>query len=251
MILGLGRPSFRPRPSLLGLVSAASTSSAAAADSDSDIDGDGDACSALKQHQDPTPPRSFNFVFTNNNNNVNNAHDTASSNNNNNNNKTCSYSKDDEREELESEDSHSVDGSETESTSSSSTAPIETRSPPAMAPKDSKEEAGDEQKGVVFSISGPVIVAENMIGCAMYEMVGCSSEPPLPSGGLFTQKRIADYDDDNACSAMLESTKSLEKSSESQETRPLSRSTRRQVRSPQQLARLGCLELPTRLLTTD
>lgn len=175
MILGLGRPSFRPRPSLLGLVSAASPSAAAG---DSESDGDGDACSALKQHQDPTPPRSFNFVFTNNN-NVNTVHNTTTSNNN------CSYSKDDEREELdESEDSPSVDGSETESTSSSSTAPIETRSPPAMAPKDSKEEAGDEQKGVVFSISGPVIVAENMIGCAMYEMVGCSFDPTLLAGCL-------------------------------------------------------------------
>lgn len=26
-------------------------------------------------------------------------------------------------------------------------------------------------KGSVFSVSGPVIVAENMIGCAMYELV--------------------------------------------------------------------------------
>ena len=29
---------------------------------------------------------------------------------------------------------------------------------------------GDEQNGSVFSISGPVIVAENMIGVAMYEL---------------------------------------------------------------------------------
>lgn len=29
---------------------------------------------------------------------------------------------------------------------------------------------GDSQQGSIFSISGPVIVAENMIGCAMYEL---------------------------------------------------------------------------------
>ncbi|KAL8770451.1 MAG: hypothetical protein Q9209_003877 [Squamulea sp. 1 TL-2023] len=43
-----------------------------------------------------------------------------------------------------------------------------------MAPKDSKrsrKEAGEDQYGSIFSISGPVIVAENMLGCAMYEMV--------------------------------------------------------------------------------
>ncbi|KAI9828461.1 MAG: H(+)-transporting V1 sector ATPase subunit A [Thelocarpon impressellum] len=43
-----------------------------------------------------------------------------------------------------------------------------------MAPKDSKrrrEEAGEDQYGSIFSVSGPVIVAENMIGCAMYELV--------------------------------------------------------------------------------
>ncbi|ORY19185.1 vacuolar ATP synthase-like protein catalytic subunit A [Clohesyomyces aquaticus] len=41
-----------------------------------------------------------------------------------------------------------------------------------MAPtgQGKKEEAGEEH-GTVYSISGPVIVAENMIGCAMYELV--------------------------------------------------------------------------------
>lgn len=33
-----------------------------------------------------------------------------------------------------------------------------------------------ENNGKVYSISGPVVVAENMIGCAMYELVGDSSE---------------------------------------------------------------------------
>ncbi|KAK2733464.1 H(+)-transporting V1 sector ATPase subunit A [Onygenales sp. PD_40] len=37
-----------------------------------------------------------------------------------------------------------------------------------MAPK--QEDAAEGQHGTVFSISGPVIVAENMIGCAMYEL---------------------------------------------------------------------------------
>lgn len=43
-----------------------------------------------------------------------------------------------------------------------------------MAPSKTKrqvEEAGEDQYGSIFSISGPVIVAENMIGCAMYELV--------------------------------------------------------------------------------
>ena len=43
-----------------------------------------------------------------------------------------------------------------------------------MAPKNSKRsrlESGEEQYGSIFSVSGPVVVAENMIGCAMYELV--------------------------------------------------------------------------------
>jgi V-type H+-transporting ATPase subunit A len=39
------------------------------------------------------------------------------------------------------------------------------------AAKESKESGiGDHQNGAIFSISGPVIVAENMIGVAMYEL---------------------------------------------------------------------------------
>ncbi|EED17818.1 vacuolar ATP synthase catalytic subunit A, putative [Talaromyces stipitatus ATCC 10500] len=44
-----------------------------------------------------------------------------------------------------------------------------TPSPPVMAPSD-KKQTGDDQLGAVFSISGPVVVAEKMIGCAMYEL---------------------------------------------------------------------------------
>ena len=40
-----------------------------------------------------------------------------------------------------------------------------------MSSKKTRLEAGQDQDGSIFSISGPVIVAENMIGCAMYEMV--------------------------------------------------------------------------------
>jgi V-type H+-transporting ATPase subunit A len=32
-------------------------------------------------------------------------------------------------------------------------------------------EAAEEHYGSVYSVSGPVIVAENMLGCAMYELV--------------------------------------------------------------------------------
>ncbi|KAL8838476.1 MAG: hypothetical protein Q9205_006252 [Flavoplaca limonia] len=43
-----------------------------------------------------------------------------------------------------------------------------------MAPKESKrgrKEAAEQQYGAIYSVSGPVVVAENMLGCAMYELV--------------------------------------------------------------------------------
>lgn len=46
--------------------------------------------------------------------------------------------------------------------------------PPTMPPKSSKNPrpGADEGKhGSIYSVSGPVVVAENMIGCAMYELV--------------------------------------------------------------------------------
>jgi len=53
------------------------------------------------------------------------------------------------------------------------TPPItQTDSTATMAPsKKQQREDDDEQKGQVFSVSGPVIVAANMLGCAMYELV--------------------------------------------------------------------------------
>ncbi|KAI4209575.1 MAG: hypothetical protein LQ351_007519 [Letrouitia transgressa] len=53
-------------------------------------------------------------------------------------------------------------------------APTHRSIPQEMAPKNSKrsrKEAGEDQYGSIFSVSGPVIVAENMLGCAMYELV--------------------------------------------------------------------------------
>ena len=58
----------------------------------------------------------------------------------------------------------------------------------------------DVQTGAVFSISGPVVVAENMIGCAMYELVSAPratwsassvsrSKSPLLSVALLTRHR--------------------------------------------------------------
>ena len=50
-----------------------------------------------------------------------------------------------------------------------------THSSPTMAPsktENSREDSDDDrQTGTIYSISGPVIVAENMLGCAMYELV--------------------------------------------------------------------------------
>ena len=43
-----------------------------------------------------------------------------------------------------------------------------------MAPSKSNSDGDEKQNGSIFSISGPVIVAENMIGCAMHELVGSS-----------------------------------------------------------------------------
>ena len=46
---------------------------------------------------------------------------------------------------------------------------------PIMAPSktgnDREDSDDDRQTGTIYSISGPVIVAENMLGCAMYELV--------------------------------------------------------------------------------
>lgn len=48
----------------------------------------------------------------------------------------------------------------------------ENRANPAIRPGRASKmgSTGEEQHGSIFSVSGPVIVAENMIGCAMYEL---------------------------------------------------------------------------------
>lgn len=48
-----------------------------------------------------------------------------------------------------------------------------------MAPQGKERvrlEAAEDQYGSIFSVSGPVVVAENMIGCAMYELVSNPSK---------------------------------------------------------------------------
>lgn len=37
-------------------------------------------------------------------------------------------------------------------------------------------DAGESEYGQIYSVSGPVIIAENMIGCAMYELVKVGHE---------------------------------------------------------------------------
>ncbi|OJJ06087.1 hypothetical protein ASPVEDRAFT_45505 [Aspergillus versicolor CBS 583.65] len=52
-----------------------------------------------------------------------------------------------------------------------STPPIQTPAPHTMAPSGKGSSSSEDvSTGAVFSISGPVVVAENMIGCAMYEL---------------------------------------------------------------------------------
>ncbi|KAL2810977.1 vacuolar ATP synthase catalytic subunit A [Aspergillus granulosus] len=53
----------------------------------------------------------------------------------------------------------------------SSTSSVQTPVSHTMAPSaKGSESSEDTQHGAVFSISGPVVVAENMLGCAMYEL---------------------------------------------------------------------------------
>lgn len=57
--------------------------------------------------------------------------------------------------------------------SSSSSIPTTARRPPSTTTTTmAAGKTGEEQQhGSVFSVSGSVVVAENMIGCAMYELV--------------------------------------------------------------------------------
>lgn len=43
-----------------------------------------------------------------------------------------------------------------------------------------------ENHGSIFSVSGPVVVAENMIGCAMYELVGSPSSKIVENPQILT-----------------------------------------------------------------
>ena len=60
-----------------------------------------------------------------------------------------------------------------------------------MAPQGKQRkrlEAGEDQYGSIFSVSGPVIVAENMIGCAMHELV---SRQGVRSGRYLSDASVA------------------------------------------------------------
>jgi hypothetical protein len=47
--------------------------------------------------------------------------------------------------------------------------------------------------GSVFSVSGPVVVAEHMIGCAMYELVGLPAFLPGEAHLSFVPERVLPY----------------------------------------------------------
>lgn len=77
------------------------------------------------------------------------------------------------------------DHSSTSSNTSSDSTPTA-----VMAPSKSVRgglEEGETGGGAIFSVSGPVIVAENMTGCAMYELVcgiDARTSLSLPSGSV-------------------------------------------------------------------
>jgi hypothetical protein len=81
-----------------------------------------------------------------------------------------------------------------------------------------QQEADEDHYGAVFSVSGPVIVAENLLGCAMYELVGCVG---IQFEAL---QMLKDY---RSVSVMIILSV---KSFESMQTKPPSRSTRKPVR---------------------
>lgn len=62
--------------------------------------------------------------------------------------------------------------------STTSTSPISSTSTSNTSTMGSEDK---HEQGAIFSVSGPVVVAEHMIGCAMYELVRSSSKLPPPS----------------------------------------------------------------------
>lgn len=100
-------------------------------------------------------------------------------------------------------------------------------SPPVPRTMSSKRGADTDEAaaGAVFSVSGPVVVAENMIGCAMYELV-CRTpdslclcmKPPIIS---ITANLLLSVESVMTCSSV--------KSSVSTPIRPPSRFTKKRV----------------------
>jgi hypothetical protein len=116
------------------------------------------------------------------------------------------------------------------SSTTSTTFPVttpSTQTSSTMAPAQDDSHA----HGSVFSVSGPVVVAEHMIGCAMYELVSSpqhSSPGKLISASL--PRGVARTDSNLPFSAMLVRICSLVKSFDSTATKPLFRSTKKLVR---------------------
>lgn len=85
-----------------------------------------------------------------------------------------------------------------------------------------RAEDTEDHHGSIFSVSGPVVVAEDMIGCAMYELVSCDRCFGLPRWRFLLTYTVFS-------SAELDMTSSLVRLLGSREIRPPSRSTKRQV----------------------
>lgn len=114
----------------------------------------------------------------------------------------------------------------TSSSSSTTTSSIPSVPPPSSTQSSTTMAPAKDQEshGSIFSVSGPVVVAENMIGCAMYELVGVPRAPPQyprRNSSILTLR---------ADSAMLDTICSSVKLFVSRETRLPFRSTRKPVR---------------------
>jgi hypothetical protein len=71
-----------------------------------------------------------------------------------------------------------LDDQEEEEKQEQLSTPTPTHTAATMGSKAPSQEQ-ETERGSIFSISGPVIVAENMIGCAMYELCKVGHHPGL------------------------------------------------------------------------
>lgn len=58
-----------------------------------------------------------------------------------------------------------------------------------------RDEERESRFGSVFGVSGPVVVAENMTGSAMYELVRVGHDELV--GGVFRESRAGEYSYDS------------------------------------------------------